>query len=196
MYRDAGKLPYGPLLVRLGRFWRAIGVLCGAIMALVGAAFFLLVMISFLGDRLRGNDLLLLGTLPISLGFVAYGVDIARRAIIVRSTDRSAFQGRLGPLRAVLGTIFGGYTLLYAAGLLLALRGEDLNPGVLVLCGVIALVGIFALVASLRGLAKVRRAQVSSNVVLESITELGALPAPAPNLAEELLEEDLAKRVK
>ncbi|MBI2392870.1 MAG: hypothetical protein HYV09_25015 [Deltaproteobacteria bacterium] len=160
MYRDPGPVRDVRIRRRLGVVSRLVGAVCGVVLAISGAAATLVVLIALLDDLGAVEALAILLSAPIFAGMAAYGGDLARRAVIVRSTDRSAFQGRFGLLRAQLGLAWASYLVVYEVALLLALRAWEMEPGagialVLAVCALsAAIVGVY----SLRGLRRVRQA--------------------------------------
>lgn len=174
MYREAGDLPYGPLRKRIGLLWRILAVGMGSAMALVGFGMVIVVLLALLGQHsLRGAELFFIpGSVPMFGGLAAYGFDFARRAIIVRSTDRSAFEGRVGRTRALLGVAYGGFLLLYAAGFfaMVTSDGHSIDNGLAVMATTIALAGLCVVIPSVRGLTRKRAPNVAPP----------PLPMPAP----------------
>ena len=155
MYRTADEHAYGPLLKRIGWVWRALAVILGGAMLLGGLVLtFLLVQMLMQDGTLRNVDYFLFGFFPIFFGMIGYGYDFARRAIIVRSTDRSAFEGRLGKTRAIIGTAFGAYLLLFPLILALVIKKDfgRIDDGVKFVLASIAFGGVTATFASVRGL--------------------------------------------
>lgn len=194
MYREAGELPYGPLAKRLGAIWRVLGVLAGAVAIGAGGFVSFWVVATMLQRELRGADRLVPGVLPVCVGLVVYGIDLAWRAIRVRSTDRSAFEGRLGRRRAVVGTIAGAYVLLYTLAVTIAVG--TVEPGIDLFLGVMALLGLSLTVGSVRGLLRPRarapKLFVAEEPVALRVAQTADDPTPRTRLEEATSEDAIA----
>lgn len=115
MYRDAGDAAYGPLKKKPPLVARILGAIFGGVLALCGLGGGLAMFAMMLDTRARvGFGELLVAFVPsvFCLGVGAYGIDLAARAIGVRSTDGGAFEQRYGVARAIVALVFGALLML------------------------------------------------------------------------------------